>query len=243
MNKIIFCLVSSALILSTASLFAQKESKGKSKEQKLILKDQKDSISYALGLDIAQNIRKSNIEVNEDPFHQGLRDAFAGKDSILFTTDMKKQVLTRWQMENRKKAEEKKLKETEENKKKAAEFLAQNKKNPGIIELPDGIQYKVLQEGKGTPPTAKDQVKVMYEGKLLDGTIFDSSYKRNQHAVFNVGGLIKGWTELLQLMSPGSIWEAYIPSELGYGDKGTPNIPGGSLLIFKIELMEVVPAK
>ncbi|MFH0895391.1 MAG: FKBP-type peptidyl-prolyl cis-trans isomerase [Bacteroidota bacterium] len=243
MNKIVFLISICILGISIQSCCTKKAVTTKSNDAPFVLKNRTDSVSYAIGLDIAQNMKKNSLEINSEPFFKGLDDAFKNNDSVFFTMDGKRQILTQWQQDMRKKMEDKKIKEVEENKKKSAEFLAQNKKNAGIIELPDGIQYKIIQAGNGTPPAAKDQVKVMYEGKLLDGTIFDSSYKRNQSATFSVSGLIKGWTELLLLMTPGSIWEAYIPAEMGYGDKGTPSIPGGSLLIFKIELIEVIPAK
>jgi FKBP-type peptidyl-prolyl cis-trans isomerase len=137
----------------------------------------------------------------------------------------------------RAKAEEKRKAEAETNKKAGAEFLAANKTKPGVITLPSGLQYKVLTEGKGDSPKADDTVTVNYRGTLIDGTEFDSSYSRNQPANFQANHVIKGWTEALQLMKPGSKWQLFIPSELAYGDMSRPKIPAGSTLIFEVELL------
>jgi FKBP-type peptidyl-prolyl cis-trans isomerase FklB len=133
------------------------------------------------------------------------------------------------------------LKKVEADKAKAAgeKFLADNKAKPGVVTLPSGLQYKILTEGKGTEsPKAEDTVTVQYRGSLVGGTEFDSSYKRGQPATFRVGGVIKGWTEALQLMKPGSKWELYIPNELAYGENAPPGsgIPAGAPLVFEVEL-------
>ena len=122
-------------------------------------------------------------------------------------------------------------------------FLAQNAHAPGVTVTASGLQYKILKSGPATGPTPKgeDQVKVNYEGKLLDGTVFDSSYQRGEPAVFGVNGLIAAWTEALQLMHPGDVWELYAPADLAYGDDGAGPIPPGSVLQFKIELLAVNP--
>jgi FKBP-type peptidyl-prolyl cis-trans isomerase len=122
-------------------------------------------------------------------------------------------------------------------------FLARNERAPGVQTTASGLQYKVLQSGppSGAMPKAVDQVKVNYEGKLLDGTVFDSTYQRGQPAVFGVGGLIPAWTEALQLMRPGDVWELYAPADLAYGDEGAGPIPPGSVLEFKIELLAINP--
>ena len=122
-------------------------------------------------------------------------------------------------------------------------FLAQNAHAPGVVVTASGLQYKVLKSGPATGPTpsGEDQVKVNYEGKLLDGTVFDSSYQRGEPAVFGVNGLIAAWTEALQLMRPGDVWELYAPADLAYGDEGAGPIPPGSVLQFKIELLAINP--
>jgi FKBP-type peptidyl-prolyl cis-trans isomerase FklB len=120
------------------------------------------------------------------------------------------------------------------------EFLAKNKNKPGVVTLPDGLEYKVIVEGKGATPTDNDIVKVHYEGKLVNGTEFDSSYKRGEPVSFPVTGVIPGWTEALKLMKVGSIWELYIPSALAYGEQGMPPVIGpNETLIFKVELIEI----
>jgi FKBP-type peptidyl-prolyl cis-trans isomerase FklB len=129
---------------------------------------------------------------------------------------------------------------TTENKSAGEEFLAANKLKPGVVTLPDGLQYKVIKEGTGPKPTGSDTVKVHYAGTLIDGTEFDSSYKRGQPATFPVNGVIPGWTEALKLMKVGSTWELYIPSSLAYGANGAPPIIGpNQTLIFKVELLDI----
>jgi FKBP-type peptidyl-prolyl cis-trans isomerase FklB len=127
------------------------------------------------------------------------------------------------------------------NKEAGKKFLDENKKQAGVIETASGLQYKIIKEGKGKTPVATDQVTVNYEGKLLDGKVFDSSYDRKKPETFGVGGVIKGWSEGLQLMKEGGIYELYIKSDLAYGDQGNQSIPGGSTLIFKVELLKIAP--
>jgi FKBP-type peptidyl-prolyl cis-trans isomerase len=133
----------------------------------------------------------------------------------------------------------KKAKEAAENLAVGTAFLEENKAKEGVKVTPSGLQYKVIQEGTGNTPTADDRVKTHYRGTLIDGTEFDSSYKRNRPAEFPVKGVIKGWTEALQLMKEGGKWELYIPANLAYGERGRPNIPANSTLIFEIELLEI----
>lgn len=128
-----------------------------------------------------------------------------------------------------------------DHKRAGADFLASNGKKPGVVTTASGLQYTVLAEGSGRTPKARDTVRVHYAGRLLDGTEFDSSYRRGQPAQFPVGGVIAGWTEALQMMQEGAQWELYIPSDLAYGDRGYPGvIPGGALLTFKVELIQVL---
>ena len=127
----------------------------------------------------------------------------------------------------------------EKNKKEGDAFLAENKKKDGVKTLPSGLQYKVLTEGKGASPKASDTVSVHYRGTFMDGTEFDSSYKRNEPAAFPVNGVIKGWTEALQLMKEGSKWQLVIPPHLAYGEPGGPGIPPHAVLIFEVELVKI----
>jgi len=153
-----------------------------------------------------------------------------------------KQVYTAWQQKMRAKMAAKQAKEAAENLAAGTAFLEANKAKEGVKVLPSGLQYKVVKEGTGNTPTADDKVKTHYRGTLIDGTEFDSSYKRNQPAEFGVTKVIKGWTEALQLMKVGGKWELYIPANLAYGQRGRPSIPANSTLIFEIELLEIVKA-
>lgn len=128
--------------------------------------------------------------------------------------------------------------DSDKNKAAGQAFLATNKTKPGVVTLPSGLQYKVIKEGNGPKPTAADTVTVNYEGKLIDGTEFDSSYKRNEPATFPVGGVIAGWTEALQLMKVGSTWELFIPADLAYGENGPAVIGPNQVLVFKVELLK-----
>jgi FKBP-type peptidyl-prolyl cis-trans isomerase len=205
------------------------------------LKDTKDKLGYGIGLDMGKTFKKQGLEVNPDALLKGFKDGFSGaepkisEDEIKATFMAVQQEMAKKQMEESSKASSKNLKE-------GADFLAANKKKPGVITTASGLQYKVLTKGTGPKPTATSQVKTHYRGTLLDGTEFDSSYKRNEPAEFEVGQVIKGWTEALQLMPVGSKWQLFIPSELAYGERGaggtiTPN----STLIFEVELLSILP--
>jgi FKBP-type peptidyl-prolyl cis-trans isomerase FklB len=142
-----------------------------------------------------------------------------------------------------KKQEEAMKKAAEKNKKDGAAFLAENKKKEGVVTLPSGLQYKIITQGTGNTPKATDTVTVNYRGSLVDGTEFDSSYKRGQPATFPVNGVIKGWTEALQLMKEGAKWQLFIPSDLAYGEKGAGNVIGpNATLIFDVELISAKEA-
>ena len=172
---------------------------------------------------------------------RGMKDALAGSKTLL-TDDEMKAALTQLQAEVRTKQEEKMKVAAEANKKVGADFLEANKAKEGVVTLPSGLQYKILTEGTGPKPTATDTVSCNYRGTLLDGKEFDSSYKRGQPASFPVTGVIKGWTEALQLMPVGSKWQLFVPSDLGYGDRGADprsGISPGATLIFEVELLSI----
>jgi FKBP-type peptidyl-prolyl cis-trans isomerase len=197
------------------------------------LKDQKDKFSYAVGLNIGMNFKRQNIDVNADAVTAGMKDGIAGKPQM--TMDQIKETMTAFEKDMQQK-------QTEVGKKNAAEadkFLAENKTKEGVKTTASGLQYKVLKEGNGAQPKAADTVTVNYRGTLTDGTEFDSSYKRNEPATFPVAGVIKGWTEALQLMKVGSKYQLFIPPDLAYGEQGRPGIPPNSMLIFEVELMDV----
>jgi len=215
-------------------------------EKAEIFKTEMDKVSYIIGTQMAGSLKKAEIEVNIELLVQGIKDSLTGPKLALSQADMTK-TYKAWQGKMRAKQAAKQAKEASENLAAGTAFLEANKAKEGVKVLPSGLQYKVIKEGTGNTPTADDKVKTHYRGKLIDGTEFDSSYKRNQPAEFPVKGVIKGWTEALQLMKVGGKWELYIPADLAYGQRGTPSIPANSTLIFKIELLEIVkpaePAK
>jgi FKBP-type peptidyl-prolyl cis-trans isomerase FklB len=222
-----FILVVSASLLALP-LFGQDKSPQ--------LKDQKDKVSYSIGLNIGFNLSRQKVEVNPDVLAAGIRDAIAGKPQL--TTDQVKDVMAQFEKD----MEQKQKQAGEKNKTDGAKFLEDNKKKPGIKTTASGLQYKVEKEGTGTPPKATDTVKVNYRGTLIDGTEFDSSYKRGQPVTFPVNGVIKGWTEALQLMKPGSKYQLFIPSTLAYGERSvSPELGPNATLIFDVELLEVQP--
>ena len=193
-----------------------------------------DKFSYAIGLGIGQNLLSMGAQgINVNDFAQAVSDVLNRKETAISHNEAREIV--------NKYFEELKAKMNAENIEKGKAFLAENAKKEGIVTLPSGLQYQVLQEGNGKKPSATDRVKCPYEGTLIDGTLFDSSIKRGQPAVFGVNQVIKGWVEALQLMSEGSKWRLFIPSELGYGaQQAGEMIPPHSTLIFEVELIEVL---
>jgi len=219
-----------SIILSIMALFAV-IAFGEDKPAQL--KDQKDKFSYAVGLNIGMNLKRQNVDVNPDLVLAGMKDGIAGKPQM--TMDQIKETMTAFEKDMQQK-------QTEAGKKNAADadkFLAENKTKEGVKTTASGLQYKVLKEGSGATPKASDTVTVNYRGTLTDGTEFDSSYKRNEPATFPLAGVIKGWTEALQLMKVGSKYQLFIPPGLAYGEQGRPGIPPNSLLIFEVELTNV----
>jgi FKBP-type peptidyl-prolyl cis-trans isomerase FklB len=199
------------------------------------LKDLKDKASYSFGLNIGLNVKRQNVEINPDVFMAGLKDALAGRKPLLTEQEVR-ETMTEFQKD----MQEKQTEQAKKNTAAGEKFLAENKTKEGVKTTASGLQYKVLKEGNGPQPKATDTVTVNYRGTLLDGTEFDSSYKRGQPATFAVGGVIKGWTEALQLMKVGSKYQLFIPSNLAYGERSPgPQIPPGSALLFEVELMDV----
>jgi FKBP-type peptidyl-prolyl cis-trans isomerase FklB len=209
----------------------------------LALKTSKDKASYAVGLNVGRNLgaqlRQQSVEVDQAILLRGVKDALAGGKTLM-TDDEAKAALSQLQADTRNKQMEKMKVVSETNKKEGLDFLGANKTKEGVVTLPSGLQYKILAEGTGPKPTGMDTVLCNYLGTLINGTEFDSSYKRGQPASFQVNGVIKGWTEALQLMPAGSKWQLFVPSELGYGDRGSgPNIGPGATLIFEVELLSI----
>ncbi len=198
------------------------------------LSSDKGKYSYAIGYNIGSSMKKDNVELDMNSFTAAIEDALKGTDSKLSPEQ------TQTAMQNLMMSLQKKRAEgSEENKKKGEEFLAANKAKEGVKTTASGLQYKVIKEGTGAKPKATDMVKVHYSGKLIDGKEFDSSYKRNEPVQFKLDGVIKGWTEGVQLMTVGSKYEFVIPAELGYGPTGNQSIPGNSVLVFEVELLSI----
>ena len=205
----------------------------------LELKDQKDKESYSIGYQFGQSLKSQGVDINLDIYTSGIKDALGGKEPRMSQEDIRATITglqQRVQAARQKELKEMGAKNLEEGKK----FLAANQKKEGTKTLPSGLQYKVLTEGSGKMPKATDTVTVNYKGTLIDGAEFDSSYKRGQPASFQVNGVIKGWTEALQLMKEGSKWQLFIPPELAYGERGAgTQIAPNSTLIFEVELISV----
>jgi FKBP-type peptidyl-prolyl cis-trans isomerase FklB len=199
----------------------------------------KDKFSYALGMNMGTTMRKQSIEVDPNILAQGLKDALAGGKTRLTEADAQA-ALTQVQKDVQQKQQAKAQVAGEANEKEGATFLAANKSKEGVVTLPSGLQYKVVKQGDGPKPTASDSVVCNYRGTLINGTEFDSSYKRNEPITFPVGGVIKGWTEALQLMPVGSKWQLFIPPDLAYGPRGAgADIGPNATLIFDVELLSI----
>ena len=206
----------------------------------MALETQKDKVSYAVGINLGRGIHKEAVDVDPEILARGLRDGLSDAkpqmtdEEVQATlSELQKQV-TAHQQELRQQAVEK-------NKKAGEAFLAANKDKPGVVTLASGLQYKIIEPGTGPKPTASDSVVCNYRGTLIDGTEFDSSYKRGQAATFPVGQVIKGWTEALQLMPVGSKWQLFIPADLAYGERGTNGGPIGpnETLVFEVQLVSI----
>jgi FKBP-type peptidyl-prolyl cis-trans isomerase len=199
----------------------------------------KDKQSYAIGMNVGMSLKQQPIELDPSIVAEGLRDTLSGGKPAL-TDDEVKAVLTELQGEMRAKQEAMMQQMGSVNKKEGDAFLAANKGKEGVVALPSGLQYKILTKGSGPKPAASDTVVCNYRGTLVNGKEFDSSYKRGQPATFPVSGVIKGWTEALQLMPVGSKWQLFVPADLAYGERGAgPDIGPGATLIFDVELISI----
>jgi FKBP-type peptidyl-prolyl cis-trans isomerase len=206
------------------------------------LNDQKKKVSYAIGMDIGKNFKERSMDLDLDILSQGMRDAQGGVQPLLGAEEIQK-VMNQFQQDMMKAEQQKRLAQAGDNKVKGEAFLAENAKKPGIQITASGLQYKVISTGSGPKPKASDTVKVHYRGTLIDGSEFDSSYKRNQPAVFPLNGVIKGWTEALQLMNVGSKYQVFLPSSLGYGEQGAGQVIGpNATLVFDVELIGIETA-
>lgn len=206
----------------------------------------KDKTSYAIGADLGMKLKQAEIDVDPAILSRGVKDVLSGGKTAMTDDEVRAKLmeltkgLQAKQQENQKKQAEADKSIGEKNRKDGEAFLADNKSKEGVVALPSGLQYKILKTGDGPKPTPQDTVTCNYRGTLLDGKEFDSSYKRGQPASFPVGGVIKGWTEALQLMPVGSKWQLFIPADLAYGDRRAgPDITPGSTLIFEVELLSI----
>jgi FKBP-type peptidyl-prolyl cis-trans isomerase FklB len=233
---------------ATAAKKPAPAAKAAEKPAELTLKDQKDKLSYALGMSLGNNLRINEITVDPTVVLRGLQDAIAN-GKVLMTEDEMRAALNQLNVDLRAKQEIKR-KEMEEARKKAGEvnktegeaFLAANKSKEGVVALPSGLQYKIITAGTGPKPAATDTVVCNYKGTLINGKEFDSSYKRGEPATFPVSGVIKGWTEALQLMPVGSKWQLFIPPDMAYAERGAgPDIAPNATLIFEVELISIKP--
>ena len=244
MKKVFLVLVSTSLIggamaqqqkAKTTAKPATKSTAAKPAAAKstLVMKNEIDSVSYAIGLNVAQFYKQQGIDnINSTCVQKGMTDALAGKPAL--TEDQMNMVVGMYMQKM-------KSKKAEPNKAAGAAFLAANSKKPGVVTLPSGLQYQIITAGTGPKPKITDKVKCHYRGTLIDGTVFDSSVDRGEPVDFPVGGVIRGWTEALQLMPVGSKWKLFIPSDLAYGDQQvSAQIGPGATLIFDVELLEVM---
>jgi FKBP-type peptidyl-prolyl cis-trans isomerase FkpA len=204
------------------------------------LTTEKQKVSYMVGMDVGRNLTQIKDEIDVDVLITGLKDVMAG-GAVKLTDEQANEVKTAFMQKMQAKATEERTAAAGKNRTEGEAFLAANKSKPGIKTTESGLQYQVMTEGKGAKPAATDKVKVHYVGTLIDGTKFDSSIDRGQPAEFALNGVIKGWTEALQLMPVGSKYKLFVPSDLAYGEQGTPGPIGpNSTLIFEVELLEIV---
>ena len=208
-------------------------------QENLVLKDQKDKVSYIIGMEVGSNLKKQGINVDPTILAKGIQDALTDKKPLLTEQEIQETMAAFQKEMTAKQAESSK-----KNKAEGEAFLAENKKKEGVKTRPSGLQYKVIKAGTGKKPKSTDTVTAHYRGTLINGTEFDSSYKRGQPVSFPVSGVIPGWTEALQLMEVGAKWQLFIPSNLAYGEQGAGgDIGPNATLIFEVELVSIQEKK
>lgn len=203
------------------------------------LKNEKDKVSYSIGLNIGNNFKSQSVDINTDVLLKGIKDALSGGKPLMTEKEIQ-ETMTAFQKEMTAKQAERAKVLGEKNKKEGEAFLAENKKKEGVKTTSSGLQYKVIKAGSGAKPKTTDSVTVNYRGTLIDGTEFDSSYKRGEAATFPLNGIIPGWVEALQLMPVGSKWQLFVPFNLAYGEHGKGREIGpNATLIFEVELVSI----
>jgi len=203
------------------------------------LKGDKEKLSYSIGMDIGGNLKKQSVEVDPDLLAKGVKDGYGGGKTLLTEDEARLAITTFQKALMAKKAETMRIL-AEKNKADGEKFLAENARKEGVKTLPSGLQYKEIAPGTGKSPKTTDTVTTHYKGTLIDGTEFDSSYKRGEPATFPVSGVIPGWTEALQLMKEGAKWQLFVPSNLAYGEQGAGREIGpNATLVFEVELISV----
>lgn len=216
--------------LLTAQAYAQEKTK---------LESHKDKVSYSIGLSIGKNMKNQPMEIDVDLMIKGIKDALSGAEPLMSEREVQ-ETISELRRELAAKQKEHMEEVAEQNKKAGEVFLEENKKKEGVITLSSGLQYKIITPGTGESPKLTDTVTTHYRGTLIDGTEFDSSYKRGKPVSFKVNGVIAGWTEALQLMKVGAKWELFVPPNLAYGDQGAgPNIGPHQTLLFEVELIAI----
>jgi FKBP-type peptidyl-prolyl cis-trans isomerase FklB len=197
-------------------------------QEKLVLKNQKEKVSYIIGTDIGGNLKRQSIDIDPSILARGVQDALSGANPLLSKEEIQ-ETMVAFQKEM-----------MEKQKQRGEAFLSENKKKEGVKTLPSGLQYKVIKAGTGKKPKVDDTVTVNYRGTLIDGTEFDSSFRRGQPVAFPVSGVIPGWTEALPLMQEGAKWQLFVPPNLAYGERGAGGLIGPNVtLIFEVELISV----
>lgn len=224
--------------LLAVAVVAQQSPAPKDNQPTSPLSTTKDKASYALGMNLGTQLHRAGVDIDPAIFAQGMSDAMSGKTPAMTQEEAQKDVTD---LRNEQMAKQKQMQAelAQKNAKEEQAFLAENKNKPGVTTLPDGLQYKILKQGDGPKPAVDDTVVCNYEGTLINGTVFDSSYKRGEPVTFPVKEVIKGWSEALQLMPVGSKWQLFVPSALAYGEQGRPGIEPNAMLIFEVELISI----
>ena len=240
MTKLKSIILLTLITFTYTSTYAQKNQKSKktNKTEKMEIKTELDSVSYSLGINIAKSFEAEFSEINLEQFIQGINDNHS-KEELKISEAETQQIVQSYFMKKQAGQQEQSKAEMAPKIKEGEEFLAKNGKKEGITTTKSGLQYEIITQGTGSKPGLTDEVETHYHGTLLDGTVFDSSVERGQSISFPVNGVIKGWTEALQLMSVGSKWKLYIPYNLAYGERGTGPIGPYSTLIFEVELISI----